>query len=119
MSFVAARPFEAGHAFDSKMSDVSGGVTLDADHGPKERFAELKLHLVQQLSEQPVRIFDPLELFDKIMSIVVVRPGPTVGCWSNSMKHKIRSLLPRSVSPPPKKFVSVVNQLAIKRTGVN
>ena len=121
MSFVAAPPFEASQGLDSKFGGRTGDTTLDGVNKSKEHFAEIKLRLVQEVSEQLVRIFDPQELLDKIMSIVVEQTGADRGmlCLLDEDRKPV-PIAAFGITPGEEvRFSrSVVNQLITKRTGV-
>jgi adenylate cyclase len=86
-----------------------------------EHLAETKLRLVQRVSEQLVRIFDPQQLLDAIMTIVVEQTGADRGllCLLDEARQPV-PIAARGISGDEKIRVSrtVLGRLLNGRTGV-
>ena len=70
----------------------SGSALLP--HKVGETLADVKLRLIQRISEKLVRIFDPNQLMNEIMTIVIESTGTTAACCACSMKSSCPCQLP-------------------------
>ena len=92
-----------------------------SDDSANESMAETKLRLVQRVSEQLIRIFDPQELLDEIMTIVVEQTGADRGllCLFDDKRQPI-PIAARNFRPGEEARVSrtALTRLFHERTGV-
>jgi adenylate cyclase len=75
--------------FATQLKPPSGSGSALLPRRPGESLAEIKLRLIQRVGEKLVRIFDPKQLMDEIMSIVIEQTGADRGVLCLLDEHQM------------------------------
>ncbi len=75
--------------FGTQLKPPSGSGSALLPRRPGETIAEIKLRLIQQVGEKLVRIFDPQQLMEEIMSIVIQQTGADRGVLCLLDEHQM------------------------------
>jgi adenylate cyclase len=116
-----AVPFLGKPGIDDSVNEATEKMAAPNERSPDEHVAETKLRLVQQVSEKLVRIFEPQQLLDEIMTIVVQQTGADRGllCLLDDKRQPV-PIAARGIAGNQQVRVSrtVLGRLLNGRTGV-